>query len=409
VRPHQLYDWSRRHPLVVDGAIVGLLGLIIVPFSVNIGDSVVSVALAGGHIAPLLWRRRHPALVFAAVSLTCLAQLLWYDMWLPSDIGFLFALYALSAYGSNLWLRLAGLGVGALGTATGTLDWTLTGIEALYTAVFLAAFVALTWTLGDLMRTRRAYVAQLEERARRLEFERDQQARIARVTERSRIARELHDVVAHSLSVVVAQADGGLYAGERDPAAARASLATIGTTGRQAMAEMRRLLSVLRDNSDGDLAAEGAGGDHEPAVGELAPQPRLAEVPALVERVRTSGLPVDLVVEGAPGRLPPGAELAAYRIVQEALTNTLKHAGPGASASVRLRHTDDILRIDVLDDGRGASTPDDGGGQGLSGMRARVAVYGGSVSAGPRSGGGFHVRAVLPLGSTPTKHGGLET
>jgi signal transduction histidine kinase len=409
VRPHQLYDWSRRHPLVVDGAIVGLLALVIVPSNAGFGAPAVSLALAGGQTIPLLWRRRHPALVFTAVSLACLAQLVWSDMWLVSDVGFLCALYALSAYANRLWLRLAGLAVGATAALTGALEWADGRPSVLFTAGFLAALVVLTWTLGDLMRTRRAYVAELEDRARRLEFERDQQARIARVTERSRIARELHDVVAHSLSVVVAQADGGLYAGERDPAAARTSLATIGTTGRQALAEMRRLLSVLRDDSDGDPPPDETGDDQDPTLGELAPQPRLSEVPALVARVRTSGLPVDLVVEGTPGRLPPGAELAAYRIVQEALTNTLKHAGPGASASVRLCHADNALQIDVLDDGRGASTPDDGGGQGLHGMRERVAVYGGSVSAGPRSGGGFHVRAVLPCGRTLTRHGGAAT
>ena len=260
------------------------------------------------------------------------------------------------------------------------------------------------------MRTRRAYVAQLEDRARRLEVERDQQARIARVTERARIARELHDVVAHSLSVVVAQADGGMYAGARDPAAARASLETIGTTGRQALAEMRRLLSVLRDEPADGVGREGpddvvADDYDDPVTGEFTPQPGLDQLLSLVTGVRGSGLPVDLVVEGTPGRLPPGAELASYRIVQEALTNTLKHAGPGASAWVRLCHRDDALHIDVLDDGRGASAAGDGQGQGLHGMRERVAVYGGSVSAGPRSGGGFHVRAVVPFGQSGAETG----
>nr|WP_238345468.1 histidine kinase [Actinopolymorpha cephalotaxi] len=301
------------------------------------------------------------------------------------------------------------------------------------------------------MRTRRAYVGELEERARRLEFERDQQARLARSAERARIARELHDVIAHSLSVVVAQADGGLYAGAKDAEAARTALATIGKTGRQALAEMRRLLGVLRTDSAPSIVSEtaaagpgelpyarsygssevhadvhsdprsqtrsetrGAVGPgrtvvqpvaREPVGPELAPQPSLAQLPDLIEQVRASGLPIEVEVGGHERPLTGGTELAAYRVVQEALTNTLKHGGPRTSATVRLRYDRDRLRIHVLDDGRGGAAHGDGNGHGILGMRERVAVYGGLLRAGPRIGGGFEVLAEIPLSGDETRVG----
>jgi signal transduction histidine kinase len=197
----------------------------------------------------------------------------------------------------------------------------------------------------------------------------------------------MHDVVAHSLSVVIAQADGGRYAGRADPAVASDALEAIAATGRQALADMRSLLGVLR----------------EEGREEYAPQPDVAAIPGLVEDVRASGLDVDLLVEGSPSELPAGPQLAAYRIVQESLTNVLKHAGPAGRAWVRLPWRPDALELSVLDDGRGASAAmveADGAGQGLLGMSERARLHGGRVDAGPRPGGGFGVHAVLPYRSS---------
>lgn len=389
VPERRVYDWLRRRPLVVDGAIAALLMLALLPGSGAMQPDVVGVTLAVAQLLPLVWRRRHPVGVFTVISFACLAQLVLTDVPLTSNAGFLFALYTVSAYAQGR-VRVVALMVGLLGSALGPLDWSSNWVAireptfVMRPVAVLATFVVLTWTLGDLMRTRRAYVGELEERARRLEVERDQQARLARAAERARIARELHDVVAHSLSIVVAQADGGLYAGEKDPKAAQSALATIGVTGRQALAEMRRLLGVL--HSGGDAA-------------EMAPQPGLAQLPELVAQVRASGLPVELSIEGREPEISSGAELVVYRIVQEALTNTIRHAGPGARATVQVSYGADSVRVCVSDDGRGAAAADDGQGRGIHGMRERVAVYGGTLSVGPRVGGGFEVVAELPLGS----------
>lgn len=257
-------------------------------------------------------------------------------------------------------------------------------------SVILAVPFALAWVLGDSIRTRRAYFAQLEERAARLEKEREAQAKVAVAAERARIARELHDVVAHNVSVMVVQADGAAYVLDAAPDQARKALETISSTGRQALAEMRRLLGVLRT------------GEHQEA-GEYVPQPGLQQIEDLVEQCRESGLPVDFKVEGTSRELPRGVELTAYRIVQEALTNTRKHGGPNAGASVRLVYFDDGLGLLVEDDGKGAPHElyeeggFDGQGHGLIGMRERVGMVGGTLDAGPRPGGGFRISALLPL------------
>jgi signal transduction histidine kinase len=257
-------------------------------------------------------------------------------------------------------------------------------------AVFQTVPFALAWVLGDSMRTRRAYFEQLEERAARLEKEREAQAKVAVAAERARIARELHDVVAHNVSVMVVQADGAAYVLDAAPDQAKKALETISSTGRQALAEMRRLLGVLRT------------GEHQ-EVGEYVPQPDVEQIDDLVEQCRSSGLPVDFKVEGTPRPLPSGVELTAYRIVQEALTNTRKHGGPNAGASVRLVYFDDGLGLLVEDDGKGAPHElyeeggADGQGHGLIGMRERVGMVGGTLDAGPRPGGGFRISVLLPL------------
>jgi signal transduction histidine kinase len=304
---------------------------------------------------------------------------------LPANVSALVMVHALAAYGPR-WAGAAGLVLGLFGALlVATFYYAAAeGPESLVliTGAIGIAVVA-AWALGHLRRLRLQRELGLEERARLLEIERDQEMRLAATAERARIAREMHDVVAHSLSVVIAQADGGRYAGRTDPEAATGALEAIAATGRQALTDMRSLLGVLR---------EGPGEQY-------APQPDVAAVPALVEDVRASGLDVDLLVEGSPRPLPAGPQLAAYRIVQESLTNVLKHAGSAGRAWVRLSWRDDGLEVAVLDDGRGASAAlvqGAPGGQGLRGMVERAQLHGGRLTAGPRSGGGFAVHALLP-------------
>ncbi len=226
-----------------------------------------------------------------------------------------------------------------------------------------------------------AYYAALEDRAARLERERDAQAQIAAAAERARIARELHDVIAHNVSVMVVQADGASYALDSSPERTRQALGAIASTGRQALAEMRRMLGVLR--SDDDTTG-------------VVPLPGIEQLGELLEQTRASGLAVSFTVQGVPGPLPGGLALAAYRIIQESLTNTRKHGGPQASARVLLRYCEDVLMLQITDDGRGV-TEADGAGHGLTGMRERVALYHGTLRAGPRAGGGYQVTARLPV------------
>jgi signal transduction histidine kinase len=386
VRQHRVYEWLRRYPYVVDAAITGLLGFsFFILYGPGTGNEIITLFL----IVPLIWRRHYPATVFTVISLTCFAQLFVVRTPIPANIGFLFALYAVSAYSQQRWARIGSLAVGVLGaflavvtTFVPSLDNTTARAFAIPFALITAS-VALAWMLGDMMRTRRAYVGELEQRAIRLEVEREQEKQIARSTERARIAREFHDVVAHSLAVVIAQADGGSYAGRENPQAALKALETIGVTGRQALAEMRRLLGVLRTDGRDD-------NNH------FAPQPDLSRIGELIARIRSGGLTVELETQGDVRTLTPGLELAAYRIVQEALTNTLKHGGPAATAKVTIAYAEHGLRVRVTDDGRGAAAQNDGRGQGLHGMRERVALHGGELSAGPRAGGGFELSADLP-------------
>jgi signal transduction histidine kinase len=223
-------------------------------------------------------------------------------------------------------------------------------------------------------------------RTERLEVEREAQAASAVADERRRIARELHDVVAHSLSVMVVQSGAARRVLDEDPDEAVTALAEVERSGRQALSELRRLLGLMRD-SDADAAVR-------------EPQPTLAGLDDLIQRARAAGLPTELRQEGTPFPLPMGCDLAAYRVVQESLTNALKHAGDGARAKVLLRWTDEHLELDISDTGKGlAATPsDDGGplGQGLVGMRERVALCGGDLQAGPRASGGFRVHATIP-------------
>jgi len=393
----RLYDFLRRHPTWVDGfwAVI-LLGLSLMGGQVerDMGTDVpvliVPVVLLLCVVVAL--RRRLPEQMLLLAIGAGVAQLVLDVATTPANFAMLVIVYTVAAVGARWASRLA-LAAGLCAAPLAQIRWPATETSVagdIAVAVFQTVPFALAWVLGDSIRTRRAYFAQLEERAARLEREREAQAKVAVAAERARIARELHDVVAHNVSVMVVQADGAAYVLDAAPDQAKKALETISSTGRQALAEMRRLLGVLRT------------GEHEES-GEYVPQPDVEQIEDLVTQCRDSGLPVDFKIEGTPRPLPSGVELTAYRIVQEALTNTRKHGGPNAGASVRLVYFDDGLGLLVEDDGKGAPHElyeeggADGQGHGLIGMRERVGMVGGTLDAGPRPGGGFRISALLPL------------
>ncbi|AWS41162.1 sensor histidine kinase [Streptosporangium sp. 'caverna'] len=329
---------------------------------------------------PLFWQRKRPLTVFAIVSLVSFGQWLLGVPLLFFNLAVLIAMYGVASRCSPRWAVAAGL-VAELGLL---LSFGQIAANPNFTGfINTSVFVVAIWITGIYSNTRRRYLESLEERAERAEHERDQQARLAAAAERARIARELHDVVAHNVSVIIVQADGAGYAIDTDPEQARRAMQAVSATGRQALAEMRRMVGVLRTDSGPE---------------EYAPQPSLSQLDDLVAQVCSSGLPVDLRVTGVPQELPEGEQLTVYRIVQEALTNTLKHGGPGSRATVEMEYGVRELLLRVTDDGRGAAAPGREGGHGLVGMRERVAMFGGTVEAAPLTGGGFRVTARLPTG-----------
>jgi signal transduction histidine kinase len=344
------------------------------------GMLALGYALALLHTLPLAARRRFPGAVLALCVATGLAVA---TLGVPELLGIaiLVAVYSVAAYGDR-WVSLAGLAAAELGAADvqltqGSFQWP--------TPITNALVIAAAWLLGHFVGVRRAYTARLEQTAE-LERARAEQARQAVAEERLRLARELHDVVAHSISVIAVQSGVGAHVAKTQPEEAAKALAAIEVTSRAALTELRRLLGVLRQ-------------EDEPQ-GDLAPVPGLADLDSLLAEVAKAGLAVRLQVEGRPAQLPAGVDLSAYRIVQEALTNVVKHAGP-ARAQVAIRYRDQEVMVEVTDDGRGAAAPTGDGrarvGHGLIGMRERVAVFGGDLQTGPRPGGGFRVAARLPL------------
>ncbi|MGH1563760.1 sensor histidine kinase [Mumia sp. DW29H23] len=381
-------SWTRAHPFAVDAILTGLLALPLVPFA--LGETGVGRVDAAYQILiflPLAWRRTAPVASFAAVAVLLAGQLFLTDLPYYADVALLLSLYAIAAYGPS-WARRAGLGVGFLGALLSTADWYRDSPEAsaVATVVMMSLVVVAPWALGAYMRTRREYVAGLEERARQLERDAAQQAQIAAAAERARIAREMHDVVAHSLSVIVVQADGALYASRTRPETAVETLETISRTSRQSLAEMRRLLGLLREEDDAEAT-------------QRAPMPTATDVPTLIAQVRKSGLDVRTELHGDPSVVDGAAGLTVYRVVQEALTNTLKHAGPGVRARVQVTVAGDHVLVRVEDDGGTQPVPagtTTGGGHGIRGIRERIAIHDGTVVAGPLLGGGFRVEARIP-------------
>jgi signal transduction histidine kinase len=375
-----LIEMLRRHPFASDG----LLALALAAFVLSevftsggylTGSNWVYVPVALLMTLPLAWRRRAPLLVVALVMGAFAVQSLILDPTPTPDVELipaLIAVYSVAAHGER-WVSFAG---GGLSLVAG-LIWLGVDDFLLPTVVFGGA-----WFAGRLVQKRQLYAQAFAERAHVLERERDANARVAAAEERVRIAREMHDVLGHSVSVMVVQAGAERLAlGEERPTTREALLA-IERTGREALAEMSRLLGILRNEGEGL---------------SLAPRPSLAQVDVLVQTVRDAGLQVELSVEGEPLDLPPGVDVSAYRIVQEALTNVVKHAGP-ARASVVVRYDRRAVEVEVADDGR-RSVNGNAAGYGLAGMRERVELHGGTLEAGSREEGGFAVKARLPLGT----------
>lgn len=393
----RVYDFIRRHPTGVDTfwgiVLFGFTALWTATGTDNTGPTWAALLLGAALSLVVAMRRRRPEQMLVLAAAAGAGQLALDVPINTADFAMLVIIYTVAAHDRSRWASRLALVGGLVASPLAQLRWPppeATTTQSVFLVIFLAVPFALAWVLGDSIRTRRAYFAQLEERATRLEREREAQAKVAVAAERARIARELHDVVAHNVSVMVVQADGAAYVLDAAPDQAKQALDTISTTGRQALAEMRRLLGVLRTGDD-------------PESGEYVPQPDVQQIEDLVEQVRRAGLTVDFKIEGTPRPLPSGVELTAYRIVQEALTNTRKHAGPEVGASVRLVYFDDGLGLLVEDDGRGSSHElyEDGGvdgqGHGLIGMRERIGMVGGTLDAGPRPGGGFRISALLPM------------
>jgi signal transduction histidine kinase len=346
----------------------------------------------------LLWRRRRPLLVLAGVTALSAAvapieadgSMLHEGMLL---VSLAVAGYAAVAHGRTVRAAVAGGAAAWLGAAvlletrpSPVHEWSPAGHVDLFAAAGkLLGLAAVVWAAALSVRILRQQKATAEDRRAAAERERAQLSRLAVAEERATIARELHDIVAHSLSVMILQANGGAYALDHDPGQTREALRTISTTGGEALEEIRQLVQILRGDGDHGIG-------HDPASpGRIA---------AAVERACAAGLSVDLVQDGTPPELPGGIALAVYRIVQESLTNTLKHAGPARSATVHVRYSPRSVDLEVTDDGAGG--PPATGGHGLVGMRERALLYGGTFEAGPLLSGGWRVRARIPLAADPS-------
>ena len=436
----RLDQWTRLHPVRTDVMAAAALFTVLVALPwIALGPMVapdpqgrqtaVSLLAGAGMVLPWAVRRVRPVASAAVVTAAAVLHLLAGPEFSLSLLMVPLTVYNLAANAPRS-ISVAGLLTGLVGgVANGVKVWlfpaqfvTPDGLTVRSPAEPLAmvimaigcGLVVLTaWAFGDVVRNRRLAVRALEDRAHRLEVQSRQERELAAADERSHIAREMHDIVAHSLQVIISQADGARYAAAAKPALAVTALETIGQTGRSALADMRQLLGVLRETGETVAGVPGVTDDdaRRPAADASPdgrgtrlppgrrPQPRLADLPALVETMRLSGLEVSLLETGTPRRaLPAGGELAAYRIVQEALTNTLRHGGPDADAFVTLAWTARGLDLQIDDDGCGAAADPAtrGSGQGLRGAAERTALFGGTLETGPRVGTGYRVSAHLP-------------
>jgi signal transduction histidine kinase len=368
-----LINWLQRHPRLVDW------GLLLVALATTLGAAArhdrraIGIPIALATCLPLLLRRERPLATLATTVAGTVAVLAAWESYNPFPVGV--ALFTVA----ERCERRTSLRAGVLTLAVLAVPLSWRAGDAGRGVHFLTELIGFgaAWLIGDSVRSRRAYTQALEERAARLEHERETEAARAVAQEQARIARELHDVIAHSISVIVVQAAAARDVFTSRPDRAAEALASIEATGRRSLAELRRLLGAVR----GDTA--------------FAPQPGLDRLDELAEQVRAAGVEVAITVEGRQRALPAALDLSAYRVVQEALTNTLKHAN-ASRADVALRYSPDELDVEIRDDGAGAGDGD-GAGSGLIGMRERVGIFGGSMTAGPSPGGGFEVCARFPI------------
>ena len=437
----RLDQWTRLHPVRTDVMAAAALFTVLVALPwIALGPMVapdpqgrqtaVSLLAGAGMVLPWAVRRVRPVASAAVVTAAAVLHLLAGPEFSLSLLMVPLTVYNLAANAPRS-VSVAGLLLGLVGgVANGVKVWLFPAqfvtpdgltvrspaepLAMVIMAIGCGLMVLTAWAFGDVVRNRRLTVRALEDRAHRLEVQSRQERELAAADERSHIAREMHDIVAHSLQVVISQADGARYAAAAKPALAVTALETIGQTGRSALADMRQLLGVLRETGETVAGVPGVTDDDARRPASVVaspdgrgtrlppgrrPQPRLADLPALVETMRLSGLEVSLLETDTPRRaLPAGGELAAYRIVQEALTNTLRHGGPDADAFVTLAWTARGLDLQIDDDGRGAAADPAtrGSGQGLRGAAERTALFGGTLETGPRVGTGYRVSAHLP-------------
>jgi signal transduction histidine kinase len=395
----RLRQWDAGHRWALDTAVVLVIFLLFAapdlhyrghpdgPVAFSRLPAGRMLLLQAALVLPLWWRRRAPLATFYTVLAAFVAE--WSaGIMLRADVAVLVAVYSLVLHGrlSRLLWALPGLAA-----ATVLVVARLSGVVSVWDVLFFVASVGTAAVaLGFAVRIRRAQLAVLRERAVQLEIERDQRSRLAAATERARVAREMHDILGHSLSVIITLADGGAYASDAAPERGKEALRLIGDAGRGSLAELRRMLGVLREQAD------------EPS---LAPQPGIAGLEPLCRQIRAAGPQVEYRSTGSVDALDVGVQLAAYRIVQEALTNSLKHAGPHTVIHLALQVDGPRLRITVRDTGPPAGerpAPPAGEGHGVIGMRERAALYGGTVTAGPLPGGGWSVAAELDLDNEPS-------
>ncbi len=402
-----LRGWDRRFAIGVDATLA--IGLFVLCSGWFVFDQVPhnQLWLVAGLTIPLMFRRRAPFPVFMVVALVALVQ------WLTSgpllaDAALLIALFTVATECDWLAVVVAALIV-EIGVIMATERWTPVG-NYFKSLVFLTGMAAAALLAGVVVRTLRQQMGWLVERTQRLEFERDQQSFLAAAAERARIAREMHDVVSHNIQVMVTLADAAAIAQRTDPQRATEAITEVSGAGRQALQDMRRLLGLLRDGSED--AKNGPDQDRKLGADALAPQPGLGELDALAERVRSTGLIVHLQTDGEPFALSGAAELTIYRIVQEALTNALKHAGSAHSVHISLSFGDPDVTVCIVDDGQPsvATLPSgkpaltsgaQGGGHGVLGMTERAAAFGGTLIAGPAEKGGWQVVATLRTCKAP--------
>ena len=385
---------ATRHDWALDAALATGLALLTVPPYWNSGDQGTVVMLSSMLLVlPMVARRHSPLITLALVSVAALVQLVYATLPLPSLVVIPIISYTVARWIPGHLARVV-VAVGAVGAVLGPARWIITDLSRISLSQLvwfaLAWFVCMglvvtPYAIGRRVREESEahahLVATAEERYRSLITEREQQARIAESRARTQIARELHDIVAHSLSVMIVQAEGGRALAAKKPEAATAALDTIAETGREALVEMRRILGVLRSDPNQPEA-------------EFAPAPRLTDIPDLVQRTSDR---FQLTVNGQPPRVSAAMELTVFRVVQEALTNVLKHAGTDARAWVTLTYSPTEIIVDVLDNGVPQPAETSQPGHGLRGMNERVTSMGGRMVARPRPSGGFQLTVVLPL------------